>query len=351
MTQQELAIGERPSSEETLELHLAYRRYQESQPWRFLPDNQPLVIHQPENRRSGYLVTGAPIQRHDALAYYHGRNGLYSYLTAQPPPGRDTTCMSIVGLPPNQLNNWDLQNIKSIRAGYRGNQPRPVFRSHIPHHPPWAPNLKETLILTEVLDRATEFARYCETQDNRPEQPARDLETPAQALVWSGPEQPISWTVLPNADQLERELPVYDVDGFNQATEQAQPSTQHWNIAFLHPSGLIYDEAGQNWRPYYKTGTFVIERETQQHHVTYLQIGRFDNSKHQRSVANAIRYTGIVPAEITVENHVAMIALKPVAKRLGIRLHLDIDMTIHAKILTDFLQSLPDSDQSEDSWT
>ena len=344
MTQQELAIGERPSSEETLELHLTYRRYQSSKPWRFLPDDQPLVIHQPEHKRYGYLVTGAPIQRPDALAYYRGRNGLYSYLTAKPPPANHTTCMSIVALPPDQLTEWEQQSIRSVRAGYRGDQPRPIFRSHIPHHPPWTPNRAETLILTEALDQATHFADYCQAQEKPPQQPDRDLETPAQALVWSGPEEPLYWTVLPNADQTERELPIYDVDGLNQATEQAEPSRQHWNVAFVHPTGLIYDEAGQHWRPYYKTGTLVVERETQQHYVTYLNIHRFDNSKHQSSVARAIRHTGSVPAEITVDNHIAMIALKPVAKRLGIRLHLDTDMTIKAKTLTDFLKSLPDSE-------
>ena len=334
------AIKSRPSQEQLLNLHLAYRRYRQYAASVNLPQDRPLILHHPEKRQTGYFVTVTEPQTPPAFAYYPGRTGLRSYLQAHRNSVHQITALSAVALPTEEIWDTELRDINRLQAGYRRNEPRPIFRSHMPYHPAWPPNETETTVLTDALTLLNQLGEHLRETPQGLDLPPPTEECPHPTPLWAGPTHQVEWHELPSLDQLQSRVGLASPEKIRQETGRATPSNEEWLVAYFHPPGAIFDQAGQHWRPHLKTGQIIVEKDTHRHLSSILCINRMHPGQMQSLLASHIEKSGNIPSRVTVEHGTAYENLEPLARELGFAIKMDPDMAIPVQPVVDLLEAM-----------
>jgi hypothetical protein len=310
------------------ELYEAAIRFKEAAPWELLGDDEVFAVKDPGTEEIGYCTVLGWLGEMFALCVYRGDEGLAIYQKLQNEeinPERDdffaiNNALMAEFTDRGLLKKEDLGIIKDLGYKFRGAKAYPAFRSYLPGYAPW--------FLTEGEAVFLEFALRCSLDYYN------QYDEDAVALERKKPNQFLLYSPKSNggeASSFERqwfqpepypppEAPRISVDEIRlqKLKKTITPSREVWEAGFFYmPGGMVVE--GE--RPYWPRIVTVADKRS--------GLMLFSNAIDLKTCRVSALWAGILstmekrricPAEIQVNDGLALQALQPFTDLLGIRL-------------------------------
>ena len=333
----------RATDEERRELHEAYRDYTAAMPWRYMPQDAPLIIHDEIRRETGCLVSGDAGGVPDGVVYYPGRRGLAAYLRAGHGMPDSEHCLTAMTAPKTHLGGPEIREIAVLRMRYRKDGRWPMFRSHLPGHPPWKMNGEETTRMSRTLRLATRFAEHIQANGGGT-RPHEDPERyPSAPIWWSGERgERLEWHELPEPSECEPAGKVAKMDRLEKLTGRREPD-ETWMIAELYYPHSLYDHAGQEWRPHYPTITMAASEKGSPNQQIVLCINRPSTETRQDGFYAIVNAMGRLPGAVLVNSPIMLDSLRPVGQAISVSTKMDREMSLPQELVTTALSSVAEA--------
>ena len=331
-----------PTPEQWLALHHAFRRYCEIEPWRYLANEDLMVVEDPWGNYTGYCSVLGDGDLVYGLGVYLGDVGLSNYLsTISDVDDPDGTTMlerqlslSAMLSDRDELEPEERKVMRELGLRYRGRGKWPMFRSARPGYWPWFVNADEARFLTVALDSITEITKQIRSGELGL-RAGRDLDE-FLALVPEGSGWKTEWRRLALP-----ELPSRDIvanSGRLQSILQSAPRGRAvWELTASYVP--VFVQATKNDRPYLPTLVMLVDRGTQLiMDCRFLGATPSDTEKQER-LLELLESGYPLPARIMCDRGSVAEVFDPIARKLGIML--DVGATpILDELKEDLLESV-----------
>jgi Domain of unknown function (DUF6930) len=332
-----------PTLEQWRGLFTAADAFRKLAPWKWTSDSQLFAVKDPAEDRTGYCSVLGEGGEVFGLAAYLGADGLGFYRMIQSsmiqPEVSEVAfhqrCLLVTFGPRNELQPPDLQIVKDLGLKPKGRKGWPLFRSYRPGCPPWFLTQAEAVFFTRILEQSTGL---CSRLSEDPE-----LLIPYEEdLIFTRVRvENSSW-----ADRwLEREgfpedegvAVAQDKARLTRIARAARKKHGTWETDLFYSPLTVTDRD----RPYFPRMVLFVDGDS----GLVLAADTLPPEKNNADVIleaflDLAERSRALPRVLEVLRLGAQDALKPVAKKLGVKVWLKDDLPMLEEAKTSFLQAM-----------
>lgn len=290
--------------------------FKKLQPWKWMDDDQIIVVKDPETEELIYCSVMGGAGMEFGLVAFIGEEG-YTYLNRLMTGNindekeyfkQNSLTLNLVDR--GELEDEDYQLLKEHGRSYRGKNQWPMFRSFKPGYYPWFLDGEEVQLLSFILDEVIFASQYTKNMDQD------NLAGRSYMLYTFDKEE---YDAASNDVTKKDEIPLY----VNELELQhLKHSLKRYNTPLEFDCEYInfptQDEPDE--RPYLPTVILSVERKNQLI-VYYNMIGKDGDITEtvQKELVELVKRIKAIPREIWVKEEMARL-LNPIAKKLNIQL-------------------------------
>lgn len=302
-----------PSMEQWQRLYDLADQIKALKPWMILAETDLFGVRDPESGVDSFVSVMGSGGEHFAVAVYIGVESLFQFWMLQDPNS---------GAPPemvlairqlqlsfenrDDLDDGDIELIRTLQRKYRGKQAWPAFRSFVPGYLPWRIDASEANLLIYVLEQTLDVAARAMKDISLLEPPddntylARVPKVTDGAITWEDqliavqPPQPVEYAVPMRSDLLE------------QMKKLPKRKKSSFEMEFFPLPRPVADESG---RPYLPTMLLAVDDSSGMIVITEMippAVGLIETILQvPQALAKGLITLGYVPGVIKVQNPMA----------------------------------------------
>lgn len=302
-----------PSMEQWQRLYDLADQIKALKPWMILAETDLFGVRDPESGVDSFVSVMGSGGEHFAVAVYIGVESLFQFWMLQDPNS---------GAPPemvlairqlqlsfenrDDLDDGDIELLRTLQRKYRGKQAWPAFRSFVPGYLPWRIDASEANLLIHVLEQTIDVAARAMKDISLLEPPDdntylfRVPKVTDGAITWEDqliavqPPQPVEYAVPMRSDLLE------------QMKKLPKRKKSSFEMEFFPLPRPVADESG---RPYLPTMLLAVDDSSGMIVITEMippAVGLIETILQvPQALAKGLITLGYVPGVIKVQNPMA----------------------------------------------
>jgi hypothetical protein len=306
-------------------------RFREAAPWEIFNDDEVFAVEDPGTKEIGYCCVLGRLGEMFALCVYRGHEGwaIHQKLQKQEiDPERDdffaiNNALMAEFTDRKELDKEDLRIIKDLGYKFRGGKAYPAFRSYLPGYAPWFLTESEAVFLEFALRCGLDYYNGYDEEAVALER--KDLN---RILLYTrksngGEGSPFEKKWFRPGTPPPPEVPHIPVDEIRleKIKKRVAPSKEIWEGGvFYFPGGQVVDRD----RPYFPRLVTVAEKSSGL--ILFSNLIALETCRVSmlwEGLIKAMENRGTYPAEIQVNEEIALKALRPLADFLNIRIKME----------------------------
>lgn len=302
-----------PSMEQWQRLYDLADQIKALKPWMILAETDLFGVRDPESGVDSFVSVMGSGGEHFAVAVYIGVESLFQFWMLQD-PNSDAPPEMVLAIRQLQLSfenrddldDDDIELIRTLQRKYRGKQAWPAFRSFVPGYLPWRIDASEASLLIHVLEQTLDVAARAMKDISLLEPPDdntylfRVPNVTDGAIAWEDqlivvqPPQPVEYAVPMRSDLLE------------QMKKLPKRKKSSFEMEFFPLPRPVADESG---RPYLPTMLLAVDDSSGMIVITEMippAVGLIETILQvPQALAKGLIALGYVPGVIKVQNPMA----------------------------------------------